>query len=147
MKEFRFWWAFSCWSLNSLMPQWCWLIQIEERNLLIISNWREEFLASSPMSSSTSHLENMILRIFLATYFEISMLFSNEEKSKIPSSILHHVFSMLFSTIVECFPTIKFWLLCMKENIKLCIWLRKCWNFRMMGMKYCWRMASTKNIT
>ena len=112
--------------------------------VLINSKWREEFLASS---SSTSHLENMILLIFRATYFEISMLFSNEEKSKIPSSILHHVFSMQLSTIVECFPTIKCWLLCIKENIKLCIWLRKCWNFRMMGMKYCWRMASTKNIT
>ena len=32
MKESRFWWAFSCRSLDSLMPQWCWLIQIEERN-------------------------------------------------------------------------------------------------------------------
>ena len=112
--------------------------------VLINSKWREEFLVSS---SSTSHLENMILLILQATYFEISMLSSNEEKSNIPSSMLCHVFSMRFSTIVERFPTIEFWLHCMKENIKLCIWLRKCWNFRMMGMKYCWRMASTKNIT
>ena len=31
--------------------------------------------------------------------------------------MLHHVFSMRFSTIVERFPIIKFWLLCVKENI------------------------------
>ena len=101
--------------------------------VLINSKWREEFSASS---SSTSHLETIILWILRATYFEISTLSSNEEKLKISSSMLHHVFSMRFSTIVECFPTIKFWLLCMKEYMKLCIWLRKCSNFRRMGMKY-----------
>ena len=61
--------------------------------VLINSKWREEFLASS---SSTSHLENMILLIFWATYFEISMLSSNEEKSKISSRMLHHAFSIQF---------------------------------------------------
>ena len=46
---------------------------------------------------------------------------SNKEKSKITLSMLHHVFAMRFSTIVECFSTIQFLLLYMKENIKLFI--------------------------
>ena len=63
MKESRFWWAFSSWSQNALIPVWCWLIQSEEK-----------ILASS---SPTSHLENIILQILQGTYFGISMS-SNE---------------------------------------------------------------------
>ena len=79
----------------------------------------KEFLDSS--SSTSRHLETIILWILRATYFEISKFSSYEEKSKISSSMQHHVFSMRFSTIDECFPIIKFWLICMKENIKRCI--------------------------
>ena len=35
----------------------------------------------------------------------------------------------------------------MEKDIKLCIWLIKCWKFRRIGMEYCWHMASAKNIT
>ena len=98
--------------------------------VLINSKWREEFLDSS---SSTSRLDTIILWILRATYLEISMFSSYEEKSKISSSKQHHVFSMLFSTIVECFPIIKFWLLWVKENIKLCMWLTKCSKFSKDG--------------
>ena len=60
-------------------------------------------------SSSTRHLENVMMWILQSTYFEISMLSSNEEKSKISSSMLHHVFFMCFPTIFEFFPIINFW--------------------------------------
>ena len=82
---------------------WCWLIQSEERNFLV-------------SSSSTSHLESIILWILLANYFEISMFSSYEEKSKIFSSMQYRVFSIQFHTIVECFPTIKFGLIYMKDS-------------------------------
>ena len=52
---------------------------IDSSVVLINSKRREEILGSS---SSTSHLENIILWI-LRPYFEISILSSNKEKSKI----------------------------------------------------------------
>ena len=84
---------------------------------------------------------------FASNLFRNFNLILKRGEVKIPSSMLHHVFSMWFSTIVECFSIIKFWLLCVKEkleNIKLCMWLRKCWNFRRMGMKYCFILQESR---
>ena len=71
-----------------------------------ISNWREEFLASS---SWISHLENILLWILRSTYFESSMSSSNlnEERLEICSrclfyAILYHswMFSKKFVLVV-----------------------------------------------
>ena len=117
-------------AMHWFMAVWSWLIQSEARNF-----W--QLFINQPFVSY--HIVE-----FASTLFR--NVFPIPGEVKISSSMQYHVFSMLFSTIFECFATIKFWLLYMKENIKLCIWLRKCWNFRRTGMKYCWHMASTKNI-
>ena len=48
------------------------------------------------------------------------------QKSLQALMMLHYVLSMRFSTIVECYSIIKFWLLYIKEKIKLCMSLREC---------------------
>ena len=58
---------------------------------------------------------------FASNLFRNFNVFLKQGESKISSSMQHNVPFMHFSTIVECFPAIKFWLLYIEENIKLCI--------------------------
>ena len=84
-ERIRLWWAFSCWSHNAWIPVWCLSIQSEETN----------FWPALHQPAIWKILPSCIAGILLATYSEISMLSSNEEKSKIfkhATMQLHHLF-------------------------------------------------------
>ena len=110
MKESRFWWAFQCRSLDSLMPQWCWLIQIEGILGQLFINQPFGKYDCADFLSNWFRIFKVILK-----RGEVENLF------KRASSCLFYAIIQWISTIFEYFPIINFWLFCMKENIKLCM--------------------------
>ena len=110
--------------------------------VLINSNWREvlgQLFINHPFGKY--HIVDFASNLFRS----FNVIFKRGEVE----NPFKHATSCLFYAILYhswMFSNNKILVALHEQNIKLCIWLGKCWNFRRMGMKYCWHMASTKKI-